>query len=205
MLPGYLAVQASGFDEVLFRALNLAGTNPLLDVVMALITSLALPYILPFLSLPLWWRGHRELAFDLLLLLVLVIVVTEILKYAIGRPRPCEILPDARVLGSGVCGGESDPAFPSGHASRVFAVAMLLAFRFKGAARPVGFAVAVLVGVSRVYLGVHWPTDVLGGAVVGIVLAVALELVARRSSSYRNIRGRFIGAVSRAFSRTSAT
>ncbi len=198
MLPPFLAASASvGWDESLFRALNLAGTNEVLDVLMIAFTSVALPYVLALLAIPLWWKGHRDLAFDLLVLLGVVIVVTEVLKYAFGTVRPCAALSDARTLPWDSCASESDPSFPSGHASRIFAVAMLVALRFRWPAKVAAFAVAILTGVSRVYLGVHWPSDVLGGAVLGIALAAALVVLGSRWSLYRKLRGRFVTALAR--------
>jgi len=164
---------------------------------MAFFSAIALPYVLPFLALPLWWKGRRELAFDLLVLLVVVIVVTEALKYAIDRPRPCDVLPGVKLLAPADCAAEVDPAFPSGHASRIFAVAALLSLAFKWSVRVGSFAVAILTGMSRIYLGVHWPSDVLGGAVLGVALALALVGLARRLRSYQKLRARVVGAVAR--------
>ncbi len=192
-----------GLDESLFRAINLAGTNAVLDSLMAFVSAIALPYVLPFLAFPLWWKGRRELAFDLLVLLVVVIVVTEALKYAVGRPRPCDVLPAVNLLTPSACAAEADPAFPSGHASRIFAVAALLSLAFKWSVRLGSFAVAVLTGLSRIYLGVHWPSDVLGGAALGVVLAVAFVLLARKVRFYQRIRARVVGAVARLMSTQS--
>lgn len=186
-----------GLDESLFRFLNLAGTNPALDVLMSLFSAIALPYVLALLAIPLWWKGHRELALDLLVLLAVVILVTEALKYAIGRERPCDVLANVNLLTPNACAAEGDPAFPSGHASRIFAVAALLSVSFRGSVRVGSFGTAVLTGLSRVYLGVHWPSDVLGGAAVGIALALALVVFARRSTFYRKLRTRVIDAVAR--------
>ena len=190
-----------GLDESLFRAINLAGTNAVLDLLMAFFSAIALPYILPFLSLPLWWKGRRELAFDLLVLLVVVVVVTEALKYAIGRPRPCDALPGVNLLTPGACAAEADPAFPSGHASRIFAVAALLSLTFKWSVRLGSFAVAILTGVSRIYLGVHWPSDVLGGAVLGVALAFVFVWLARRLRFYQKLRTRVVETVARSVQR----
>jgi undecaprenyl-diphosphatase len=192
-----LTAMSVGPDEMLFRALNLAGTNAGLDLLMSFFSALALPYVLPFLAIPLWWKGHRELAIDLLVLLAVVIVVTEVLKYAVGRARPCDSLPNVKLLSQNACLAEGDPSFPSGHASRIFAVATLLSLSFKWGVRMGSFGVAVLTGLSRVYLGVHWPSDVLGGAALGVLFAVTLMILARKGSFYRRFRIRVIDAVAR--------
>lgn len=192
------AATVYGPDESLFRALNLAGTNPALDLLLAFFSALALPYVLPFLVVPLWWRGHRELAFDLLVLLGAVIVVTEVLKYVVDRPRPCDVLPNVNLLYPGACGAEGDPSFPSGHASRIFAVAMLLALRFRWPTRAVAFGVAAMSGLARIYLGLHWPSDVLGGAALGMAFAALLVVLGSRWPFYANLRKRIVSGVSRA-------
>jgi len=175
-------------DVDLFRALNLAGTDIWLDLFMVLMSTLALPYILALLAFPLWWRGRHGEAFDLLVLLALTIFLTEVLKFAFDRPRPCDALGNVRLLTSNLCATESDPAFPSGHTSRAFALATLLALRHPWPTRAGGVAFAVLVGVSRIYLGVHWPSDVFAGALVGIAMGLVLERVLVHETTYRRVR-----------------
>ncbi len=185
------------WDEALFRMLNWAGTNPALDLLMRLVTDLALPYVLAIVAIPLWWKGRRDLAIDVLGVLVVVMVVTEILKYAFDRARPCDVLPNVNVLVPNACALEGDPAFPSGHASRIFAVAAFLAVFYKWHVKVSAFALAVAVGISRVYLGVHWPSDVLAGAAVGIVLALVYVVIARRWTAYQRARTALVNAIAR--------
>jgi len=179
---------STGLDEILFRALNLAGTNGVVDAAMLLITTLGAEYILVFVALPLWLRGRREATFDFLLLYVITALLTTAIKYAVDRPRPCDVLIDIHTLPGYGCNVERDPSFPSGHASRAVAVAAFIALRFDRRAGVAASAFAVLVGLSRVYLGVHWPSDVLAGALLGIGLALAVELANRRLPLYQ--RGR---------------
>ena len=64
-------------------------------------------------------------------------------------------------------------AFPSGHSATAFACATVIAWASPRLAVP-AFVLAALVAWSRVYVGVHWPLDVLGGAALGVLVATAL-------------------------------
>jgi undecaprenyl-diphosphatase len=78
-----------------------------------------------------------------------------------------------------------DASFPSGHAATSFAAATVLSFARPRWA-PAFYLLALAIGFSRVYVGVHYPLDILGGAVLGIGVAIALRLLAkapRRSSA----------------------
>jgi undecaprenyl-diphosphatase len=100
---------------------------------------------------------------------VLVAVgVNQLLVRAIGESRPYTVLPHALVLVS----RSTDPAFPSDHAVMAGAAALgvLLAHRGLGMAT---IALAVLMAFTRVYVGAHFPLDVLAGLVAGAVLALA--------------------------------
>lgn len=99
---------------------------------------------------------------------LLSVIISNILKYAIARPRPFTTYPFIEKLSSGGSG-----SFPSGHTSDVFSIAMAVSLFFPKprVVIPV-FLWAILVGYSRMDLGVHYPSDVLGGAIVGIGAAV---------------------------------
>jgi undecaprenyl-diphosphatase len=95
------------------------------------------------------------------------------LKALIPRDRPTVHHPEPRALVH-VPGGHS---FPSGHSAIAFACAGVLAWQAPRLA-PALFVLAALIAWSRVYVGVHYPLDVLGGAVLGLLIATALRWLA---------------------------
>lgn len=98
----------------------------------------------------------------------------ELIRRAYPRPRPFEVLPDAIQLIAHDPGG----AFPSGHAVFFFA----LAAGFWLLDRKIGYgfgAVALWIGVSRIIAGVHWPSDFLGGALLGIAVPIVTYLLGK--------------------------
>jgi undecaprenyl-diphosphatase len=101
------------------------------------------------------------------------------IKALVDRPRPPLRYPEPKTL----VPVPHDASFPSGHAATSFAAATMLTFAFPRLAAPL-FVLAAAVAFSRVYVGVHYPLDVIGGAVLGALIATALRrLVAGRLRS----------------------
>jgi undecaprenyl-diphosphatase len=100
-------------------------------------------------------------------------IVADALSYGlrdwIGRRRPPLVYPEPK----GLVHVPHSGSFPSGHATIAFACATVLAWKVPRLAFP-AFVLAGAIAWSRVYVGVHWPLDVLGGAALGILLATAL-------------------------------
>ena len=95
------------------------------------------------------------------------------LRQAIDRPRPSTTFAEPHPL----VRAPEDPSFPSGHSSTSFACAVVLARALPQFAVPL-LVLAAAIAASRVYVGVHYPLDVLGGAVLGVALATALRWLA---------------------------
>ena len=118
----------------------------------------------------------RRLAITVLLSLLLVLIVVDlVLKPLVGRPRPFIVLGRSLLLGP-VPGGAS---FPSGHSAAAFAGAGVWG-RQGRRGTILGYIYAVGVGWSRLYLGAHWPSDVVAGAIIGLLLAWLARLLAAR-------------------------
>jgi undecaprenyl-diphosphatase len=118
-----------------------------------------------------FWRSGR-VAWRVVAAMVLLVLLSDWsgaqIKHWVAMERPCDALSEVRLLAP-YCGRNS---FPSNHAMNMAAVATLLGWHYRILIAPMGF-LAVMVGISRIYVGVHYPADVLFGWVWGVVFASA--------------------------------
>jgi len=154
-----------GLDDV-FVGLSRVGSQGAIWLLIAIVAAL-------------YWRRPAILVYVALADLIAG-VSGALLRQAIGRERPPLRFPDphplVQVPGSG--------SFPSGHAATSFACAATLAWLTP--LSPVAlYTLAALIALSRVYVGVHYPLDVIAGAALGLAVATALRLLveARRRSA----------------------
>jgi membrane-associated phospholipid phosphatase len=156
--------------------------NPVYDPILVGITNTAavlafgIPGVMLIISMI---RGNSVLRREALLILIPVAIsaiVANVLKYAIDLPRPYEIYPFIKKLSVG-----GSPSFPSGHTADAFAFATAACLVYRKWVVLIPCLIwASVVGYTRMSLGVHFPSDVLGGAIVGIVSAYAYQWVDTR-------------------------
>jgi undecaprenyl-diphosphatase len=128
------------------------------------------------------WKRYAILVFTVVAVGIADLVATE-LKGVFDVERPSSRYAEPRTL----VHAPVDGSFPSGHASTSFAAATVLTFARPRWA-PAFFLLALAIGFSRVYVGVHYPLDVVGGAVLGILVATALRLLVTALQSSRAAR-----------------
>lgn len=164
----------SAIDLALFRFINVTLANPVSDVVFPIVTDYdkQLPIRIALIATWLWLMtqgGKRGRTAGLLLIPLIIMsdqMSSSVIKPFIGRLRPCHALPPEEIHLLVGCGGF---AFPSSHAVNNFAVATLLASYYPKLKAWL-FAFASLIAISRVVVGVHYPADVLGGAIIGFTI-----------------------------------
>ena len=149
-----------------------AVTNPALDWAAWLIsTSSWLGLVWFALAFVLWRRGQKMLAAQIVLSMLIGALFAEACKFSLHRVRPTELLPQYVHLPLPNL-PDTHWSFPSGHAVLACSAAFAALFAsHKGWAWWL-VAAALIVGWARIYQGVHWPSDVVAGLVIGIVSAV---------------------------------
>lgn len=159
----YKAVNAAGpaFLHEVFRLL----ANDLAAVIALLV---ALLFLLP-------WRtrrvARRRAAVAATAAAGLALLIAQPIADLIDRPRPFAAHPGAAHL---LIDRSTDPSFPSDHATFAFAVAVAV-WKYDRRLGAVFGALAIVLSAARVYVGTHYPGDVLGGAALGATIALALR------------------------------
>ena len=139
-------------DLYIFNLVNqFAGRWPVLDN-LAIFFADKFGYILAAFMVVLFWKKWRIIIQAFASAIVSRLIITNIIRWILPRTRP---------------NGELD-SFPSGHAAFYFAIAAVVYFYNKKLGI-LFFIASFLMGLSRVFSGVHWPSDIIGGALVGIL------------------------------------
>jgi membrane-associated phospholipid phosphatase len=196
------------FDTSLFLFVNRSLANPVFDWLMPVLSGnngvknefLALAAAV---GVALLGFGNRRLRLCVLLTALIVAtndgLICNTIKHAVARPRPSVVLPEARVFGN-VGKGHVAPeineygvdmaaskgsrtSMPSSHAANWFAATMVLFLFYRKSLRFM-LPLALAVSFSRVYNGVHYPSDVLAGAIIGAGYAAAAAFAIESAWQY---------------------
>jgi undecaprenyl-diphosphatase len=170
-------------DEQLFLYLNEAMSGPLATGLFWWITHLGNGLVLALLILPAFFfvnkaKFYRH-AVPMVLAVALSGLVVNLLKAIVGRPRPPSTFADRSIEIHTTIELPADGSFPSGHTQTAIGAAVYLSCLFPRGA-PLFVAIAVLVGLSRIALGVHFPLDVLAGVLFGAGFSIAGFVLNRR-------------------------
>lgn len=160
-------------DTLLFNFIHqFAGKFSILDL-LGVFFAKYIAYILVIMWVILFFKEKgfkKRLYFFSLMALSTILsrgIITEAVRFFYNRPRPFISLNFEPLLSNG------SYSFPSGHMTFYFAMFMAVFYIVKS--RNVVwwfFGMTVLMGLSRIYCGIHWPSDILGGAIIGILSAM---------------------------------
>lgn len=169
-------------DRAVFYLINNSMHWAVLDPVMVLVTEK--PYVFFSIALLVLVPKYRSgLVVPLVLSLIawgLSDLTGNFFKHLFERQRPFEVLDHVNRL---VSAGSF--AFPSNHAANAFAFATGIAWFFRKAAIPF-LVIAMIVALSRVYVGVHYPSDIIAGSILGTAVSFCVLYLYNRAKKLRN-------------------
>lgn len=166
-------------EKILFFLNNLSGQSGLFDAVIVFLAD----YLQYFLGIVFLWllfcsrypqkKKYVFLFTVLLSILVACFGIAAIIHYFYHHPRPFLVYPVNQIISA------SGSSFPSGHATFFFALAVVV-FLYNKKIGGWFLAAALLISLARVYVGVHYPADILAGALIGIFTGWVVWAVARK-------------------------
>ena len=160
-----------GFLDVFMKFITAVGNKGIIWIALAVI-------------LLLMGRKMRPMAFTLIFSLIIsAVICSGIIKPLAGRIRPYDALSIPLIINH-----MNDYSFPSGHTSAAFAAATAV-FIYNKKAGAALYIFAALMAFSRLYLSVHYPTDILAGAAIGIMCGVFANLTVRKLILKKTLKG----------------
>ena len=181
------------FDQfvITFVANNVG--NPYLDIVMQIITESGdTTYMLGFGILMLLIKKTRRVGITLMILIVLSTILTGYIKCGVDRDRPDFVyegapfpVPISRDTFALFCQGGPEASYPSGHAARAMIFGVILGYALSERFPRGSYLLLlypILISISRVYVLQHFPMDVIGGTILGVMLA---GVMAKRTKLYK--------------------
>jgi undecaprenyl-diphosphatase len=176
-------------DIYLFKLINgLANSSKFLDFVGIFFAEYFQYFLGLILVVLLFWPKKDVIKNRIMVMSAVISVVlsrlifTEIIRFFYHRARPYVILETAKKL---IAENQNYASFPSGHAAFFFALAMGI-YLYNKKLGIWYFVGAVLMGLARIFVGVHWPSDILGGALVGIISGVIVSRIIRSKTRVDN-------------------
>lgn len=163
-------------DTRVFLLFNLRGRHPRwLDRIVSVVTQVGNMLTTLFLAGLFFILNYRSLSVEVIFGTLTLWLQVEIVKVLTDRARPFLALQGTRIIGW----KERGRSFPSGHTAQTFFLMTLLShyFQIDMVGTAALYAVALLVGFTRIYVGAHYPRDIIGGAVLGSVWGVLAVLV----------------------------
>lgn len=161
-------------DRYIFSLIHdLSGRNFFLDI-LAIFFANYLAYILAVAALFLVFGEngykHKLIFFSEAALAIILSrgIITEVIRFFYYNPRPFELLKFTPLI------PESGGSFPSGHAAFFFALSLII-FYWRKNWGVICLSLSFLMGLARIFAGVHWPSDILSGAVIGLLSAMFIH------------------------------
>ncbi len=176
------------FDDYWFRLINSVLANKIFDQIMPVASDLDkwMPLlVVVWLAVMVWGKKRGRIIASVALVMIIITdqVSAGILKPLIERTRPCNVLPGVHFFYENswittsrlpVLEYNGSPSFPSSHAANIVGQAVFWSRYFVNLS-PLFFTLAIVVCYSRIYLGLHYPSDVVGGMIIGVLAAKALH------------------------------
>lgn len=169
------------FEEIIINQILQSYASPLLNLFFKVVTYFGHPALWFFVSAWLFWLGKEKKSFALASLILFTGFIAGALKMIIAQPRPSGIL---------IMEHETSYAFPSGHSTVAGALSAYAwcAKEIQKNYKYILIILALLTGVSRLYLGVHYISDVIAGLFIGAILGIFVyKLEARTSKMHFHI------------------
>ncbi len=163
----------SGWEEALFIFLNGWQAPAFIEVIARILSDIVWAIVFASIAIILFWPSKRVYGWNVGVAIGLAYVVSAIVERLVDRGRPDAVLPSDTVMRA----HQDGMGFPSGHETAIVATVLILWPYLSRPWKIVAVMVCILVGWSRVFLGVHLPLDIVGGAAIACIVVGGLKIL----------------------------